>query len=288
MPDTPPPLARFPATESWAGTGTPVIIDDGEGIIRRASLRAFGIEVHCVSVARFAVFVAETGYVTEAEQIGWSYVFRGLLSWPNEADVLGGYDNAAWWWAIRHAHWQYPSGTNEPAAALDHPVSQISWNDARAFAAWAGGRLPTEMEWEHAARGGLEDRRYPWGDDEPTEDEVRCNIWQGRFPDLNTCTDGYYGTAPVDAFARNPAGIFNSAGNVWEWTADRYRIASLKSKAKARNAQSKRDGERVLKGGSFLCHASYCWRYRIAARTGRAPDTAASHTGFRLARSPDS
>lgn len=282
MPDKKPPLSRFPATKSWAGTGKPVIPDDGEGIIRRARLRAFGMEAHCVSVARFATFVSETGYVTEAERIGWSYVFRGLLSQTVTSDVLGGYDKAGWWWAVKNADWRYPSGTGEDAAPADHPVTQISWNDARAFAAWAGGRLPTEVEWEHGARGGLEEMRYPWGDSEPTDNEIHCNIWQGRFPDLNTCADGHYGTAPVDAFESNPAGIFNLSGNVWEWTADPYRIASLKSKAKARNARAKREGERLLKGGSFLCHASYCWRYRIAARAGRAPDTAASHTGFRL------
>ncbi|PWG16712.1 SUMF1/EgtB/PvdO family nonheme iron enzyme [Salibaculum griseiflavum] len=282
MADTKPPVARFSAVKSWAGTRTPVIPDDGEGIIRRASLRAFAIEAHCVSVARFADFVAETGYLTEAERIGWSYVFRGLLSRPDSADVVGGYNKAGWWWAVSGASWKYPSGKGEPEAAPDHPVTQISWNDAQAFAEWAGGRLPSEVEWEHAARNGLEDRRYPWGDEEPDDDTILCNIWQGRFPDTNTCADGYYGTAPVDAFAPNEAGLHNTSGNVWEWTADRYRINSLKSAAKARNAQAKRDGDRVMKGGSFLCHSSYCWRYRIAARSGRAPDTAASHTGFRI------
>ena len=283
MADTKPPVARFSAVKSWAGTRTPVIPDDGEGTIRRASLRAFAIEAHCVSVGRFAEFVAETGYLTEAEKIGWSFVFRGLLSRPGSADVVGGYNKAGWWWAVSGAYWKYPSGKAEPEAALDHPVTQISWNDALAFAEWAGGRLPSEIEWEHAARNGLEDRRYPWGEEEPGDDTILCNIWQGRFPDTNTCADGYYGTAPVDAFVPNPAGLFNFSGNVWEWTADRYRINSLKSKAKTRNAQAKRDGDRVMKGGSFLCHSSYCWRYRIAARSGRAPDTAASHTGFRIA-----
>lgn len=283
MTDNKPPLARFAACKSWAGTRSPVIPDDGEGIIRRASLRPYAMETHCVSVARFAAFVADTGYVTEAEQIGWSYVFRGLLAQPETADVLGGYDKAGWWWTISGAYWKFPSGIGEAEAEPDHPVTQISWNDASAFADWAGGRLPSEVEWEHAARGGPDDRRYPWGDAEPDDTTILCNIWQGRFPDMNTCADGHYGTAPVDAFAPNPAGLFNAAGNVWEWTADRYRINSLKSGAKARNAQAKRDGDRVMKGGSFLCHASYCWRYRIAARSGRAPDTAASHTGFRIA-----
>lgn len=285
MPDAKPLLIRFSPVKSWAGTTNPVIAQDGEGIIRRASLRAFGMEAQCVTVARFAAFVTETGYVTEAEEIGWTYVFRGLIQDPDAADVVGGYDKAGWWWAIKAADWRHPSGQGEAPAEPDHPVTQISWNDAQAFAAWAGGRLPTEIEWEHAARGGLEERRYPWGDKEPTDQDICCNIWQGAFPDLNTCRDGHYGTAPVDTFEPNPVGIYNASGNVWEWTADRFRVASLKSKAKERNDRAKRDEERVLKGGSFLCHASYCWRYRIAARTGRAPDTAASHTGLRLAYS---
>lgn len=278
-----PPLIRFAATSSWAGTTAPLIPDDGEGMIRRAKLRPFGLEAHCVSVARFAEFVAATGYVTEAETFGWSYVFKGLLSAPDAADVLGSSDMATWWWAIRHANWRHPSGQNEGPAAPDHPVTQISWNDAKAFATWAGGRLPTEMEWEHAARGGIDERRYPWGNTDPTDTEPLCNIWQGRFPDLNTCEDGFYGTAPVDAFEPNPVGLYNACGNVWEWMADRFRIASLKSRARKRNQAARDQAEHVLKGGSFLCHASYCWRYRIAARSGRARNTAASHTGFRIA-----
>ena len=283
MSDIRPAIAEFPAVKSWAGTNRPVIPTDGEQIFRWARLRRFGMEAHCVSVARFDAFVSETGYRTDAERLGWSYVFRGLLSDQDAAEILGGYDKAGWWWAVKGANWRYPAGPGEAMAEADHPATQISWNDAKAFASWAGGRLPTEVEWEHAARGGLEERRYPWGDDEPDDEHVFCNIWQGRFPDENTCADGYYGTAPVDAFSPNRAGLFNVSGNVWEWTKDRYRIPSLKSDAKARNAQARKSGDMVLKGGSFLCHASYCWRYRIAARTGRAPDTGASHTGFRLA-----
>lgn len=288
MPDTRPAIAEFAAVRSWAGTTAPVIPTDGEQIIRRARLRGFGLEAHCVSVARFATFVAETGYRTDAERIGWSYVFRGLLSDPDAAEIIGGYDKAGWWWAVKGADWLHPAGPGEPVAEEDHPATQISWNDARAFARWARGRLPSEIEWEHAARGGLDERRYPWGDVEPDDDHVLCNIWQGSFPNENTCADGYYGTSPVQSFAPNPSGIFNLAGNVWEWTADHYRIPSLKSEAKARNAEARKSGDRVLKGGSFLCHASYCWRYRIAARSGRAPDTGASHTGFRLAYDLDS
>ena len=182
------------------------------------------------------------------------------------------------------ASWRNPVGDGE-SASPDHPVTHISWHDAQAFAEWAGGRLPSELEWEHAARGGIADLCYPWGDQEPDDETVFCNIWQGHFPEINTCRDGYLGTAPVDAFEPNSAGLYNMAGNVWEWTADRFRVRSLKAAAKKRNVESQKHGERIVKGGSFLCHASYCWRYRIAARSGRAPDSSSSNSGFRLAYS---
>lgn len=144
--------------------------------------------------------------------------------------------------------------------------------------------MPTETEWEHAARGGRKDARYPWGDAEPDDDRnIFCNIWQGEFPDENTVRDGFYGTAPVDAFEPNPYGLFNMSGNVWEWCADRFRVRSVGKTARVRNKQANAEKEHVLKGGSFLCHKSYCWRYRIAARSGRPGDTSACNSGFRLA-----
>lgn len=165
--------------------------------------------------------------------------------------------------------------------ASDHPVVQVSWTDARAFADWAGGRLPTEAEWEHAARGGLGDVPYPWGDAEPNDNDFTpCNIWQGTFPKHNTTLDGYAGTAPARSFQPNEYGLYNVVGNVWEWTSDAYRIRSLKKAAKAR--EKSMAGFRIAKGGSFLCHASYCWRYRIAARSGIAPDSSTPHMGFRI------
>jgi sulfatase modifying factor 1 len=273
----------FDRCQSWAGTDRPEIPADGEGIVRKARLRQFGIDAHEVSVARFAQFFKETGYITEAETLGWSFVFRGLIEKPQSARVIGDASGTSWWWGISGANWRFPCGRGETEALPNHPVTQISWSDAQAFAQWAGGRLPTEIEWEHAARGGLAPRRYPWGDAEPDEKSVHCNIWQGIFPTLNTSVDGYYGTAPVDAFNPNSAGLFNMSGNVWEWTADRYKVHSLRSDAKARNASAAKNNERVLKGGSFLCHASYCWRYRIAARSGKSIDSSASHTGMRLA-----
>ena len=274
----------FDACESWLGTDQSVIPMDGEGPRRKAALNGFAIDRYAVSVERFATFAEATGYQTEAERLGWSYVFKGLVDDPEQIDVIGEADRTAWWLGVNGASWRNPIGNGESASA-DHPVTHISWHDATAFAEWAGGRLPSELEWEHAARGGTADIRYPWGDEEPDDETVFCNIWQGRFPDVNTCRDGFLGTAPVDAFKPNAVGLYNMAGNVWEWTADRFRVRSLKAAAKKRNAEAQKQGERIVKGGSFLCHPSYCWRYRIAARSGRPPDSSSSNSGLRLAYS---
>jgi formylglycine-generating enzyme required for sulfatase activity len=277
-------VVAFEACESWLGTDRPVIAPDGEGPKRKATLKGFAIDRYAVSVERFAAFAEATGYETEAERIGWSYVFKGLADDPEKIDIIGQADRTTWWFGVNGASWRNPIGDGK-SADPDHPVTHISWHDATAFAEWANGRLPSELEWEHAARGGTADIRYPWGDEEPDDETVFCNIWQGRFPEVNTCRDGYLGTAPIDAFEPNTAGLYNMAGNVWEWTADRFRVRSLKSEAKKRNAEAQKHGERIVKGGSFLCHASYCWRYRIAARSGRPPDSSSSNSGLRLAYS---
>ncbi len=172
-------------------------------------------------------------------------------------------------------------GSHGQSWFADHPVVQVSWNDARAYARWAGGRLPTEAEWEHAARGRLADARYPWGEKDPDDqDFLPCNIWQGAFPNRNTGADGYLATAPAESFAPNGYGLFNVVGNTWEWTADPYRIPSLKKAVKKK--LKRMPGFRLLKGGSYLCHASYCWRYRIAARSGNSGDSTTTHQGFRV------
>ena len=163
----------------------------------------------------------------------------------------------------------------------NHPVVHVSWNDAKAFAKWAGGRLPTEQEWEHAARGGLGDVKFPWGDQEPNDtDFFPCNIWQGEFPKNNLFRDGYLGSAPVSAFAPNGYGLYNMIGNVWEYTSQPFKVRSLKKTVK--RAHAEKHGYKLLKGGSFLCHASYCYRYRIAARMGNSANSSTSHQGFRL------
>ncbi len=266
---------------SHVGTSRPELKADGEYPIRRTRLKRFGISRYAVTNAQFAAFVRETGYRTEAEEIGWSFVFRGLMPEPSGPQPEG----LPWWSGVDGATWDHPLGPGSDWRGLEnHPATHVSHNDAAAYAHWAGGRLPSEAEWEHAARGGSHEARYPWGDAEPDDDAaIYCNIWQGTFPIRNTEKDGYYGTAPVDSFAPNAFGLHNMSGNVWEWCAERFVVRSVSRAGKARNREARQQKEYLMKGGSFLCHRSYCWRYRIAARIGRAADTSTSHCGFRLA-----
>ena len=210
-------------------------------------------------------------------------VFRCLLDDPDAVPPGGG--GTPWWGVVEGAAWFAPEG---PASSIedrpDHPVTHVAWDDAVAFAKWAGGRLPTEAEWEHAARGGLSgDPRFPWGEREPDDTGfLPANIFQGRFPEANTCADGWRGTSPVGSFAPNGAGLYDMAGNVWEWTAEPFLIRSASRAAKARNDHARRLGERLMKGGSFLCHISYCYRYRIAARLAVSADSGGCNSGLRV------
>ncbi|RJL29986.1 formylglycine-generating enzyme family protein [Bailinhaonella thermotolerans] len=236
---------------------------DGEGPVRSVRVRAFAIDAYAVTNARFAEFAEATGYVTDAERFGWSYVLAGFL--PAAARRTASRPaGTPWWCGVPGACWRAPEGAgSDLAGRWDHPVVHVSWRDANAFCAWAGARLPTEEEWEYAARGGLEGRRYPWGDELTPAGEHRCNIWQGRFPVRDDGEDGYRGTAPVDAYRPNGFGLFNVVGNVWEWCATAW------------------DGARVIRGGSYMCHDSYCNRYRVAARSRNTPDSTAGNMGFR-------
>ncbi|GAA6210155.1 formylglycine-generating enzyme family protein [Cognatishimia sp. WU-CL00825] len=273
-------IVDIPGGTGFLGTDRPELAIDGEAPFRQSKVKPFRIDTTTVTVARFAAFVAATGYKTEAERLGDSFVFRGFLSGNalNAPSVPG----APWWLMIKGATWRAIYGPGSEADTNpDHPVVHVSWNDAIAFASWAGGRLPTEAEWEHAARGGLGDIRFPWGDKEPDDTNYfPCNIWQGRFPDKDMGRDGYIGTAPAQSFEPNPYGLFNMVGNVWEWTSQPFTVRSLKKSVK--RAHRGKAGFKITKGGSFLCHLSYCYRYRIAARTGTSPDSAMSHQGFRL------
>lgn len=258
---------------------------DGEGPVRPVSLSPFSIDTYPVTNADFAEFVRATGYVTDAERFGNSFVFH--LQVPEERydelveDTLAA---APWWCLVHGASWRTPEGPGSSIdARMTHPVVHVSWNDAMAYAAWSGASLPTEAQWEYAARGGLEQRLYPWGDELTPQGRHMCNVWQGEFPVVNTAEDGFAATCPVDAFPPNGYGLYSMIGNTWEWCADFWGTAF--SGAPSRDPQGPPNGAgRVMKGGSYLCHASYCNRYRPAARTQNTPDSAASNIGFRCVR----
>ena len=257
------------------GTDRPVFKAAAEGPPRQVKVRPFVIDP-------FAV----TNHLSDAERWDWSYVFFSFVD--GDAERLERPAAAPWWRKVVGATWRTPSGRGSSIEGLlDHPVVHVSWNDATAFAAWAGGRLPGEAEREYAAKGGLTAARYSWGDDDPGDAApFRCNIWQGRFPDEDIAADGYAGTAPVDAFAANGYGLHQMVGNVWEWCAEPFRLRSLSRALKVRDQAARAAGERLLKGGSYLCHRAYCHRYRIAARIGSPPDTTSGNMGFRLVFDP--
>lgn len=264
------------------GTSKPLIRTDGEGPLRKGRVRSLSMSTGSITNAEFSAFVADTAYVTEAEHLGWSFVF-----WSQVPDCVGETQpvpGAPWWQRVDGASWQRITGPDCDLmhALLDHPVVHVSWNDAVAYASWVGGRLPTELEWEHAARGGLGDVRYPWGDTEPDDEQtILCNIWQGRFPKTNTAIDGYATTAPAISFEPNGYGLHNMVGNVWDWTADSFRISS-RFAPRGSKVSNEANAMKMAKGGSFLCHKSYCHRYRIAARIANPIDSATTHMGFRV------
>ena len=192
---------------------------DGEGPVREISLDSFLIDPVAVSNEAFSSFVEASGYATEAERFGWSFVFAGLL--PDDFPPTQAVVEAPWWRKVEGADWRHPEGPQSSLDdRLDHPAVHVTWNDAQAYCTWTGRRLPTEAEWEFAARGGLDGKAFPWGDEREPGSEHRMNVWQGEFPIKNTEADGYYGTCPVDAFPPNGYGLHNVTGNVWEWAGD--------------------------------------------------------------------
>jgi formylglycine-generating enzyme required for sulfatase activity len=239
-----------------------------EGPAHRVAVRSFWMDAHEVTVAEFARFVAETGYVTEAEAFGWSVVF----------DVRRGV-----WRQVHGADWRAPEGPGT-VAPPDEPVTQVAWTDAAAYAGWAGKRLPTEAEWEYAARGGLEGREYAWGDDLRPGGRPVANWWQGRFPDGDTGEDGFKGRAPVMSFAPNGHGLYDTVGNVWEWCADWYAEDAYVRAGYDNPTGPGRGAERVMRGGSWMCSESFCSNYRVAARSHATPDTGLNNLGFRCVR----
>lgn len=256
--------------------------EDGEGPVRAVTLEPFWIDTVAVSVARFGGFVAATGYRTDAEREGWSFVFAGLL--PDDFPDTRGVVATPWWRQVFGADWSHPEGPHSTIGdRLDHPAVHISWKDARAYCRWAGLRLPTEAEWEYAARGGLEQKRFPWGDEREPRGEHRMNVWQGSFPSHNSLEDGWLGTCPVDAFRANAYGLHNTSGNVWEWCSDWF--ARDAAPAECCSPTGPRRGEaKVIRGGSYLCHDSYCNRYRVAARSSNTVSSSTGNMGLRCAR----
>ena len=288
----------------------------------RVRVSGFWMDETEVTNDQFAAFVKATGYKTLAERpVDWEELKKqvppgtpkpapemllpGSLVFtppdhPVPLDDIGG-----WWSWTTGANWRHPEG---PKSSIEgrgkHPVVHICWDDAMAYAKWAGKRLPTEAEWECAARGGLAGKRFPWGDDEPTDAKPRCNIWNGAFPWKNTLSDKYLRTAPVKSFPPNAYGLYDMAGNVWEWCSDLYRadeydrLMALHKGALLVDPPGPRDSwdpdeaidsttKHVIRGGSFLCHKSYCESYRPSARRGQTPDTSMSHLGFRCVMTVD-
>jgi len=276
-------MVRLDGGAFWMGTdpgeGSP---GDGEGPVHEVALAPFWIDRAAVSNADFARFVAETGHQTDAEVIGWSFVFHLQLPRSSAAPAVA---CAPWWRRVEGATWKHPHGPwSSIDDRLDHPVVHVSWNDATAYARWAGGRLPTEAEWEYAARGGLVKCRYPWGNELTPGGEHRCNVWQGEFPVIDTGADGFAGTAPVTSYPPNGYGLYNTSGNVWEWCADWF-SPTYYAQAPRCDPQGPPSGStRVIRGGSYLSDASYCNRYRVGARSHNTPDSSAAHMGFRCAR----
>lgn len=245
--------------------------DDGmpsEGPVHSVEIASFYIDAQEVTVGEFEKFVVASGYKTEAERFGWSGVFT--------------FDSGKWI-SVDGANWLHPEGPSS-TTRRDEPVSQVSWNDANAYAKWAGKRLPTEAEFEFAARGGLAQNKYSWGDELNPLGKPAANWWQGKFPTVNTIADGFLGRAPVRSFPPNGSGIYDITGNVWEWCADRfgddYYSKSPKSNPKGPEAGT----NRVIRGGSFLCAENFCSNYRVAGRSQAEPESGLNNLGFRCAK----
>jgi formylglycine-generating enzyme required for sulfatase activity len=255
--------------------------------IHAVELAPFYIDVTCVTNEQFNEFVNATRYKTQAERLGWGFVFFGHLTPAEQADhVRLRVQGSEWWCRVDGATWRHPEGRGSNIKKRwQHPVVQISWNDANAFATWAAKRLPTEAEWEFAARGGLVQQPFPWGDELEPGGKHMMNVWQGVFPTINTQADGYYGTAPAKSFKSNGYSLYNMTGNVWEWCADWFDPDYYRDSSRL-DPRGPSVGERkVIRGGSYLCHHSYCNRYRTDARYSNTPDSATTNCSFRCAKS---
>ena len=271
--------------EFYMGTsGKEGFSGDGEGPQRKVHCDSFRIAPYTVTNEEFKRFADATGYTTEAERYGSSFVFHFFVADELKQKVSKVPADIPWWLPIEGAYWTQPEGPGSTInERMNHPVTHISWFDAKAYCDWSKTRLPTEAEWECAARGKLDKKMYPWGDTLTVEGRHHCNIWQGQFPDHNTAEDGYLGTAPVDAYEPNGYGLYNVSGNVWEWCEDWFSPNYHRVTKPVNPRYMIPTGNRVMRGGSFVCHQSYCNRYRVAARSSNAPNSSTNHCGFRVA-----
>ena len=274
-------LQHLPGGWFYMGTDTPLYREDGEAPRRSVFVSSFSIAATTVSNAEFALFVSDTGYRTSAEILGRSFVFNPAS--PASVDTSTAVSYAPWWRDTEQACWHAPAGEGSSIANIpDHPVTHVSYKDALHYCDWSGTRLPTEAQWEYAARGEHTDCGFPWGNILEAEDRHHCNVWQGQFPTANTATDGYALTAPVNSYEPNSFGLYNMTGNVWEWVADRF--TSSHSPRPAKNPTGPLNGTHyVTRGGSFLCHRSYCARYHVFSRQSLSLDTSCANVGFRVA-----
>lgn len=321
----PKPAGAAPAGMVWIPRGEFTIGWDGpegrpdESPAHRVQVDGFWMDATEVTNAQFRAFVDATGYVSTAERpIDWEQMRKDVRpGTPKPSDemlqpgsmVFTPPDHAVnlrefrrWWSWVHGADWRHPDGPGSSIEGMDdYPVVQVSWEDAVAYGEWAGKRLPTEAEWEHAARYGHDGERFAWGNRLSPDGRFMANVWQGTFPHSNTGEDGFVGAAPVRSFPPTDLGLYDMAGNVWEWTSDKFRPDTYTDRVKSLEANghcvnptgpvsaadprnpSSRDS-RVHKGGSFLCHVSYCESYRPSAKMAAPPDTGMTHLGFRCVR----
>ncbi len=310
---SPPGMVHIPGGQFVMGTDD-ASMWPAERPAHPVKVKAFWMDATEVTNADFARFVEETGYVTTAETTPsleeiMKQVPPGTPPPPADVLVPGALvftppshpvelnDESQWWLWVPGASWRHPEGPGSSTAGKEnHPVVMVSWYDAQAYAKWAGKRLPTEAEWEFAARGGLSGKPYIWGEELEPQGRIMANIWQGEFPHNNTVNDSYSRTAPVKSFPPNEFGLYDMGGNVWEWCSDWFQVELYRTldkntvqdnpqgPEKADNPNHPFQQERVIRGGSFLCHPSYCSSYRPSARLGNTPDTGMSHIGFRLVK----